>query len=347
MYATGTKKMLIVLILKILEEYSDEDHHLTQQEIIKLLKLNYGMDCDRRSVKSNILALKEMEYDINMTSGYYLAERRFENAELRMLIDSVLFSKTIGTKQAKELIEKLKSMGNRYFRAKVSHVNNLPELQHTDSKQVLYALDTLIDAIERSKKVSFIYNSYGTDFKLHPRKEEPYIVNPYQLVANNGRFYLIGNYDKYDNISHYRLDRMTTIRILEEKRKPVREIAELEGRLNLPKHMAEHAYMFSGKSSDIILLAEKYLMSELVDWFGKRFRILEETEDMIRIRVTCNEEAMRYLALQYGPYMEVISPGSLRDRVAADIENMAKKYEKSPRVNALNEYAQVIPEGGI
>lgn len=330
MYATGTKKMLIVLILKILDEYSDEDHHLTQQEIIKLLKLNYGMDCDRRSVKSNILSLKEMGYDIDMTSGYFLADRHFENAELRMLIDSVLFSKTIGTKQSKELIEKLKSMGNRYFQAKVTHVSNLPELQHTDNKQVLYVLDHLNEAIDRGKKVSFIYNNYGTDFKLHPRKEEPYIVNPYQIVANNGRFYLIGNYDKYDNISHYRLDRMTKVSILEEKRKTISEIAEFDGTWNLPKHMAEHAYMFSGKSSEIVLLAEKHLMPELVDWFGKRFRILKETEDMMRIKVTCNDDAMRYLALQYGPYMEIISPARLRDKVAADVEKMARKYGKKP-----------------
>ena len=87
-----------------------------------------------------------------------------------MLIDSVLFSKTIGTRQAKELIEKLKSMGNRYFQAKVSHVSNLPELQHTDNKQVIYALDALNDAIDAGKKVSFVYNSYGTDFKLHPKE---------------------------------------------------------------------------------------------------------------------------------------------------------------------------------
>lgn len=328
MYATGSKKMLIILILRILEEYSDEDHHLTQQEIIKLLKLNYDMDCDRRSVKSNVLALKEMDYDIDMTSGYFLAERKFENVELRMLIDSVLFSKAIGTRQAKELIEKLKSMGNRYFQAKVSHVSNLPELQHTDNKQVMYALDTINDAIDKKKKVSFLYNSYGTDFKLHPRKEEPYVVNPYQIVANNGRYYLIGNYDKYDNISHYRLDRMTTVRILDEKRKPIGDIPEIDGNLNLPKHMAEHMYMFSGRSVDVIILAEKHLMSELVDWFGKKFRILEENEDMIRIRVKCNESAMRYIALQYGPYMEVLSPGSLRDQIADDVGKMTEKYGK-------------------
>lgn len=209
MFATGNKKMLNMLILEILEQYSDAEHHLTQKEIIRLLKLNYDMVCDRRSVKSNILYLKEMGYDIDMTSGYFLAERRFENAELRMLIDSVLFSKNISTKQAKDLIEKLESFGNRYFHAKVSHVSNLPELPHTDNKQVMYVLDALNDAIEQKKKVSFTYNSYGTDFKLHPRRKEPYLVNPYQLVANNGFYYLIGNYDKYDDVSHYRVDRMT------------------------------------------------------------------------------------------------------------------------------------------
>ena len=109
MYATGTKKMLNMLILDILKEYSDQDHRLTQQEIIRLLKSNYDMECDRRSVKNNILCLRELGYDISMENGYYLLEREFEDVELRMLIDSVLFSKNLTQKQAKELIEKLKA----------------------------------------------------------------------------------------------------------------------------------------------------------------------------------------------------------------------------------------------
>lgn len=66
MYATGNKKMLNMLILDILKEYSDQDHRLTQQEIIRLLKANYDMDCDRRSVKNNVLCLKELGYEISM-----------------------------------------------------------------------------------------------------------------------------------------------------------------------------------------------------------------------------------------------------------------------------------------
>ena len=39
------KRMLNFLILDILKEYSDEDHRLTQQEILRLLKLNYDVEC--------------------------------------------------------------------------------------------------------------------------------------------------------------------------------------------------------------------------------------------------------------------------------------------------------------
>jgi predicted DNA-binding transcriptional regulator YafY len=200
MYATGNKKMLNMLILEILREYTDENHSLTQQEIIKLLDQNYGMECDRRSVKSNIMSLKELGYDISMEHGNRLISREFDDAELRILIDSVLFSKSISTRQAKSLIDKIRKISSKYFNAKVSHVSNCPELHRTINKQAMYSLDTINDAIAEKKKISFVYNSIGTDFKLHPRKDHDYIVNPYQIVANNGRFYLIGNYNKYDNI---------------------------------------------------------------------------------------------------------------------------------------------------
>ena len=102
--------------------------------------------------------------------------REFEDAELRMLIDSVLFSKSLTQKQAKSLIDKLRALGNRYFTAKISHVCSLPDMQHADNKQMIYALDTINDAITEKKKIGFIYNDYKIDFKLHPRREKEYIV---------------------------------------------------------------------------------------------------------------------------------------------------------------------------
>lgn len=329
MYATGNKKMLNMLILDILKEYSDENHRLTQQEIIRLLKANYDMDCDRRSIKNNILYLKELGYEISMDDGYYLMRREFEDAELRMLIDSVLFSKSLTQTQAKSLIDKLRALGNRYFTAKISHVCSLPDMQHADNKQMIYALDIINDAITEKKKISFIYNDYKIDFKLHPRREEEYIVNPYQIVANSGRFYLIGNYDKYDNVSHYRIDKMTNVRILEEKVKPKKEVVEFKNGYNLPKHMAEHIYMFGGESVRVKFLTDEGMMSEMIDWFGKDFRVRRISEDgKIEITVNCNESAMFFWALQYGPYVEVLEPLYLRNRIRESIQEMCEKYSE-------------------
>ena len=168
-----------MLILEILRKYSDEDHSLTQQEIMKLLRQNYGMDCDRRSVKNNVESLKEMGYDISMERGYRLMSREFDDSELRILIDSVLFSKSISTRQAKGLIEKIRNIGSNYFNAKVSHVSNLPDIHRTQNKQAMYSLDTINDAISEKKKISFTYNEMGIDLKLHPKRPELYVVNPY------------------------------------------------------------------------------------------------------------------------------------------------------------------------
>ena len=303
LYANGNKKMLNMLILEILKDHTDADHPLTQQEIIDLLNRNYGMICDRRSVRNNIRSLQDMGYDICTQRGCYLVEREFDDAELRMLIDSVLFSKNISCTQAKRLIDKLKSLGNRYFRAKVTHVSNLPDIFHSDNKQTMVALDVLNDAIEANRKVSFIYNCYGMDFKLHPRRKEPYIVSPYQMVANNGRYYLIGNYDRYDDVSHYRIDRITSVTMLSEQIKPKKDVREFAGGWSLPKHMAEHIYMYSSDSVTVKFIADTDLMDELIDWFGRDFHIKKESENKMLVTLRCNERAMKYWALQYGGHI--------------------------------------------
>lgn len=328
MYATANKKMLNMIILEILEEYSDESHRLTQQEIIRKLKSLYGMKCDRRSVKNNIEYLQELGIEISNDGGYYLEDRKFDDAELRMLIDSVLFSKNLTQKQAKVLVDKLCTMGNKYFSAKVSHIYNLPELRHADNNQFMYVVDAINDAISEKKKISFIYNSYGTDVKLHPKREEPYIVNPYQIVANNGFYYLIGNFDAYDNVSHYRLDKMTDVRILDVKVKPKNQVKEFTNGYSLPKHMAEHIYMFGGESIRVKFLIDEDMINALVDWFGKNFRICSIKEGKVEVSVNCNENAMFFWALQYGPYVEVIEPDSLRERLTEEINRMYNKYSE-------------------
>ena len=314
------------MILKILEKYSDEKRPLTQKKILELLNLEYGMKCDRRSVKANLMSLKEIGYDINLKHGIFI-RRDFEESELRMLIDSVLFSKNISRSQAKRLIDKLKTLGSNKFSAKVSHIANLPELHHSDNTRVMYNLDVINDAISKNKKISFIYNSYDENLQLKPRREEVYIVSPYQMVATNGRYYLICNTDNYDNISHYRIDKITEVQMLKIPVKSKRNIKEFIGSsFNLPKHMTEHIYMFSGESIWVKFWAEKIIIDALVDWFGKDFKILQKENDRILINVKVNETAMKFWAMQYGEFVEIIFPESLRDEIRQTAKDILEKH---------------------
>ena len=86
---------------------------------------------------------------------------------------------------------------------------------------------------------------------IHEKNEDgntrEYIINPYQMAANKRKIlsYLQIMINMIQ-LSNYRIDRITGIKMLDENRKPVRELKERE--INLPKHMAEHLYMFAGES---------------------------------------------------------------------------------------------------
>lgn len=323
-----TKKMLNILILDILRRYSDEEHHLTQQEIIRKLQSDYGVEStDRRTVRDNVQSLVDMGYGIENEGddGYYMYRREFDDAELRLLIDSVLFSKTISDTVAKRLIEKLKAFGNIYFDTKVSHVKLTPVLNRTDNKSVLYNVSAINEAMDQKKKITFRYNRYGTDFKMHDQGKQ-YIMNPYQMVASNGHYYLLGNIDKYDDVTYYRIDKMSKVEVLEEKMKPQKEVRGIEGHLDLPKHMTEHIYMLYGDTVTATIKTNAKMVDVLVDWFGKDFRIVEKKEDEIVISVKCNDRALFYWALQYGPHVEVVGPEGLRNRLIEAIGDMARKY---------------------
>jgi len=146
------------------------------------------------------------------------------------------------------------------------------------------------------------------------------------MVATNGRYYLIANYEKYDNISHYRLDRIRDIRICDTTAKLQRKVKGLEHGLNLPKHMAEHIYMFSGESERITLRTAKGMAGELIDWFGSGISFQDEDDDNVLAYVTANLQAMQFWALQYAPYVTVLAPQKLVDMVNGKLEEATKRY---------------------
>lgn len=336
--------MLIMNILDILRKYTDEDHRLSQREIMEILEQEYDMKAERKAVKRNLMNLLEYGYNIEYSESirvnkkgeeeilytdWYL-ERDFSDAELRLLIDSLLFSKHIPFRQCKELIRKLEGLSNKYFMSRVKHIRTMSQYA-PENKQLFFTIEQLDKAISKGRQVAFHYNEYQTDKKMHPRKDRDgkvrkYVINPYQIAAVNGRYYLICNYDKYDNVANYRLDRITDIEVLDTPVKSMRQVKGLEHGLNLPKHMAEHIYMFTGESAPVTFRVKKYLLSEIVDWFGKDMQFSDETDEEVTVRVTVNLETMRKWALQYAVHAKVLGPEKLVQMVKEDVGKAMEMY---------------------
>ena len=279
-----------------------------------------------RMVKNRKTGEMEESY---LWSDIYLV-RDFTDAELRLLIDGLLFSKHVPYSQCKELVTKLEGLSNRYFQSRVKHIRAMPETA-PQNRQLFYTIELLDEAISKGKKVCFHYTSYGLDRQRHPRTDEDgtpkdYTVSPYQMAATNGRYYLISCTDPHDNVSHYRLDRITDIRITDEPARPAKTVQGMEKGVDLPKHMAEHLYMYEGPSETVIFRMKKYLLDDVIDWFGTDLSFSDEDEEAVTARVRVNLQAMRRWAVQYSPHVRVLFPENLVETVKQDIRSAAKAY---------------------
>lgn len=353
MYTVQPKKLLIMNILDILKKYTDADHRLSQKDICDILKNEYSMSVDRKSVKRNLMNLIDFGFDIEYSesirmiknrnttgseteeesyilSDFYL-NREFSDSELRLLIDGLLFSKHIPYSQCKKLISKLEGLSNIYFKSRIKHIATLHQ-DATDNKQLFYNIEIIDEAITKKRKIAFKYLEYGTDKNMHIKKRpdgsvRTYIINPYQMAAKEGKYYLICNYDKYDDISNYRLDRICDIKILDEAAKPF-EILPWSGGvpLDLHKYMTEHIYMYSSANTRVKFRITKPMISDVIDMFGKDVRFSDETETHVTVTANVNEMAMEQFAKSYAPDVVVLEPTELADKMKKWLEKALEIY---------------------
>jgi len=319
-YAEHPKKMIITNIYKVLKDYSDAENRLSRSDVAKYLKQDYSMDVTDKCISKNLNDMMEYGYDIDcnefedkngrfLRTGWYL-KRKFDNSELILLINHVLFSKYITKEQCEQLIKKLKGLSNVYFRNKIKY---LPPDNLLENEELFRTFSVLSEAIAFGNKVSFNHN------------KRIYKVSPYYTVMNNGRHFLICNLINRDDIWHFRIDSIMGIKRLDEPIKPLSEVKGLE-RGELSEYLSKHIYMFTGEAVPVAFAADKSMRNAIIDWFGKNAVFTKETDDKLFVRVITGENDMQCWGLQYGRYVEVLSPKSLRDKIAETVKQMSEVY---------------------
>ncbi len=315
----------LLYVLYILKTYSDENHILSMGDIKTKMKAIYDVSIDRRTIYAIIETLNENGYEISAfdpknSKGYYLQSREFEPSEIRLLMDRVYSASFLPQKQSKELIDKLQSFLSVHQRKKYTHLRSVNISRKSKNQTVFYNIEQLDDAIDKKVKVEFDYCEIDVNKKLVKRRNEKYIVNPYQLVCAHEKYYLIGNYDKYDDLSHYRIDLMQNITLIADRIKP------LPKNINLTEYGNALIYAFDGKIEDVEIICDNLMAGEVLERFGNdtKFHIIDNEHFKINVRVA--PLGVKFWALQFLQYCEVTKPQWLRTELTELMLN--NKYTK-------------------
>lgn len=354
MYVQQPKKMLIMDILDILRRYSDQNHRLSQKDIADLLEKDFQMKADRKSIRRNLMDLMDCGYEIeyretvrqvtNSKTGkteesstwtdFYLV-RDFTDGELRLLIDSLLFSRNVPQAQSRELMQKLELLSSKYFQSRVRHIQSAQDPAPRNG-QLFYTIEVLDEAISRGRQVEFSYLEYGTDKLQHKRCRSDgtvrvYRINPYQMVAREGWYYLICNNDRYETVANYRIDRIADIRLLDSPSKPFEALeGARSGRLDLARYMAENVYMYSGKNVTATFRIRRGMVSDVIDLFGLDVSFFNETETTVDVRVPqISEGSVLQFAKRYAPDVIALSPRRLVEQLREDLRTAGALYDEA------------------
>ena len=134
------------------------------------------------------------------------------------------------------------------------------------------------------------------------------------------------NYDKYNDISNYKVSLISNVRILNEDCKDIKTLNNMEN-FSVKNYINEHIYMTYGESveAELELESSKYI-SEIIDWLGDKVWTRNSKDNKVTVSLKVNEQALIYWALQYGEHVEILSPESTREKMKNMLKLMTNKY---------------------
>lgn len=328
----GTK-LKTLYIYKFLDEYSDENHPLSTVQLIKMLE-DVGINCERKSIYADVKALNEIGFDIVSTKspkrGFFMASRKFEIPEVRLLIDAVTSAGFITPKKTQSLVEKLESLVSKNQATSIVNQVYIDPNTKCDNEEIYYIIDSLHTAIKNKQMVKFFYKRRNIDVENKKNyTEKKFTVSPYALIWKDDHYYLICNNPKYDNVMNLRVDRIKKVEILDEPCRPVSEVSEYKRTFDIADYSNKMFNMFSGVSDKIRIKCDLELREQIMDRFGAKVPLLayDSTHFETTVDVAVSDGLISWL-MSFGNKIEVLEPEYLANSVKKRALDIAEVYSK-------------------
>ncbi len=337
------KRTILLCVLKVLEEASKNDEFLTYNEISNRINNVYGLKKPSRNTIKAALDLLDTGFDIKTeraqktlhpNKGVRLTKKVFDDIEVKMLSSNIATARFLLADEATELFKRIREYGSTYLK-NVKDNNMVINAFHHNNKEFKNNLEKIDEAIKDNKQVSFVYNEFDINRRLVPKfaksEDGRYSCHPFMTVCHNGNFYLIGSTYDYKELRHYRIDRITDIKVEDDRKMLLKEIKGYEDKhsLDLVNYFNEHIHMFNGEVDFIKFKADKVILNYIWDSFGKVESIREDTDepDKVIFRVKVVVEGAKAFARQFCDKCEILEPMELREAIREEFKGVVEKYK--------------------
>ena len=263
------QKIKLVKLLELLRQETDEDHPMRTNDICQRLE-KMGISSERRTLAMDIKMLNDYGYEVmscrvGKSKAYYIEDRSFSIPELKMLIDAVQGSNIITKKKTEELINKIADLSGSHRSALLKrNAVRYNAIKHTN-EHIYYTIDQLEKALRKNKKVCIVYYHLDENKnKVYHTENGEHIVEPISLIYDSNEYYLTC-YDKdNDKIINFRLDRIESVRLLDES------ISDEAGfrRRGIARYKASVFRMYGGNTEKVTLEFDRSIIESIYDKFG-------------------------------------------------------------------------------
>lgn len=292
-----SKKLIPIYLQQLFLEKTDKTHYIRMPEILEYLE-HKGIFADRRTIYSAISILNSAEFEIigvQEKGGYkyHHPNRTFDTNELKFLIDSVSTSRFLTEKKSRELISKIKGLGSSFDSEVLNRNILLSKKIKSMNDKVLKNLDILYFAIRTNSRVNFQYMKWNPQKKLEfVRKGELYTVSPFAVTLNDDNYYLIAFDNKYQDLRHFRVDKMQSIKMTSEPREGI----DIFKDFNIVEYNQKTFNMFSGREETVKIMGNNALSGAFIDRFGTDINIRPDLEHPNKFiaRITVNVSPQFY-----------------------------------------------------
>lgn len=330
MAKSPNQKLKLLYLMKILLEQTDENHRITMTEIIENLA-SYNISAERKSLYNDIESLRLYGLDIigiqeGRTYFYYVGSRRFELAELKLLVDSVQSAKFITAKKSSELIKKLEGLASRYEASKLHRQVFVAGRVKTMNESIYYNVDRIQTAIGENSKITFQYFQWNVEKKMELRHDGAvYKVSPWALSWNDGNYYLIAYDGEKGIIKHFRVDKMLHIELNGEKR----EGKQVFQSFDMAAYARKMFGMYGGKEERVRLECENSFAGVIIDRFGKDVTLnrLDDTHFFVNVEAAVSRQFLSWV-IGLGEGVKIAGPESVVARMEDEICRLMRQYQK-------------------